>query len=291
MDTSVINPYLRSAAFFHWNFHDLYKNISYHRRIFAFRKNPAQIHIREQVWKIPADSLLLLSPGIPYQFQNTDPNHPFMLYCCQFDLTQEFRHTKPYCKPVKEIHFQPDQIVDVADPPSVLNDIVLLPSCPSLCEQILKIYEIQEENAPFAEEIMSGILKAVLFQVLQMHHTQNTDCISHSAMVVRNTMQYIREHCTDRITEKDIAAAMNFHPYYLTRLFRQHYETTPYRYLMQCRMDHAVRLLQNTDMSINEIAQRCGFSTQSHFAAFIQRKEEMSPSLLRKKLREGDFVI
>ena len=110
-------------------------------------------------------------------------------------------------------------------------------------------------------------------------------------MVVRNTMKYIREHCTDRITEKDIAAAMNFHPYYLTILIRQHYETTPYKYLMQCRLEHAIRLLQNTDMSINEIAQGCGFATQSHFAAFIQRKEGMSPSLLRKKLREGDGVI
>lgn len=291
MDISYINPYLRSAAFFYWTLHDIYRNISYHRRIFAFRKSPVHIHIDGQDCEMPEDSLLLLAPGVPYRFQNADPEHPFMLYCCQFDLTQEFRHTKSYSKPVKEIHFEPEKIVDVMDPPSVLASPVLLPSCPALCEQVQKIYELKEENAPFTEEIISGILKAVLFQVLQISQIHNTDNSSHGAVVVRKTMQYIREHCTDRITEKDIAAVMNFHPYYLARLFQRHYGITPHRYLVQCRLEHAVRLLQNTDMSVNEVAQICGFATQSHFAAFIHRETGMSPSLLRKNLREGYGVI
>ena len=290
MEAYQINPYLRSAAFFNWSIIDSHRNISYHRRIFAFRKNPAHLHIDGQTYDVPAESLLILAPGVPYRFLNTEADHPFMLYCCQLDLSNDLRYRQTY-NPSKEADFQPDKIVDVTDPPKELLMPLIVRSCPELCEQIRQVYDLSGENAPFAAEIISGILKTVLFQAMKLCHIQNTDSIGHGSDTARKTMQYIREHASERITITDVAEVMNFHPYYLARLFRQHYGITPYRYLMQCRMEHAVHLLRNTDMPISAVAAACGFSTQSHFAAFIRREVGISASTFRENMRGNEGIV
>ena len=111
-------------------------------------------------------------------------------------------------------------------------------------------------------------------------------------MIARKTMQYIQEHYMEDIDEQSIAAAMNFHPYYLTRLTKRYYDTTPYRYLLQCRCEHGIRLLQNTNLSVGEIAAECGFLSQVHFAKVIRRQTGMAPSEIRKKNRtEGNTAV
>jgi transcriptional regulator GlxA family with amidase domain len=62
--------------------------------------------------------------------------------------------------------------------------------------------------------------------------------------------------------------------------FRHHYGDTPRDYLIDCRLDHAHRLLRAADSSqtVFAIAHRCGFNDHKHFSAMYRDRFLESPS-------------
>ena len=284
MSYDQINPYFRAAAYNSWNIENIHKSIAYHMRFFAIRNHAAIVLIRDEEIRVSADTLLILKPGIPYDFHNIQADKRLDLYSCNFDLTQEHKDTCPFILPAHEPDFHFDNIIHSSVEIPELGDIILLQNCCMLCQQVQRIYELNITNKPFSGEIISGIIKSVLFEALQISNTQKYSKSSnmHGEEIANKTMQYIREHCTEDINEKSIAAAMNYHPYYLSKLTQQHYGITPYRYLMQCRLENAIHMLCNSDLSIGAISKACGFSSQAHFTAFVRRETGMIPKILRK---------
>lgn len=63
----------------------------------------------------------------------------------------------------------------------------------------------------------------------------------------------------------------------LIRLFRQHLHTTPHRYLIDFRMRHAERLLDEHICSIKEIAQLVGYANPLNFSTEFHRRHGCSP--------------
>lgn len=63
----------------------------------------------------------------------------------------------------------------------------------------------------------------------------------------------------------------------LQRLFKTHIGKTPTQYLAELRLDHARVLLLETDASVGEIAQSCGFESATHFSKRFRRTFGMSP--------------
>lgn len=70
---------------------------------------------------------------------------------------------------------------------------------------------------------------------------------------------------------------------HLTHLFHIHFQTTPYRMLMQMRMRRAASLLLETDFSIKEIASKIGYDNALNFSTEFKKKHHVSPREFRKK--------
>jgi AraC family transcriptional regulator len=80
----------------------------------------------------------------------------------------------------------------------------------------------------------------------------------------------------------EIAAVASVHPVHLSREFRKHYDCTIGEYLRKLRVEHASRLLVNTDIPLSEIALTCGFADQSHFSATFKRTTGITPARFRE---------
>lgn len=65
------------------------------------------------------------------------------------------------------------------------------------------------------------------------------------------------------------------------REFRQHYGTTPGRWLLERRLECAEQLLRITGMSVTEIAFECGFEEPSHLSRAFRAKFGCPPSEYR----------
>ena len=94
---------------------------------------------------------------------------------------------------------------------------------------------------------------------------------------------YLEEHCAEEDCLKGAARAAGITPQHLIRLFRQHYQITPGRYLWQTRVEQGAGLLAATGLTVSEIADRCGFKNPFHFSRLLRQMQGLSPRQLRQR--------
>ncbi|WP_314172313.1 helix-turn-helix transcriptional regulator [Streptomyces winkii] len=78
-----------------------------------------------------------------------------------------------------------------------------------------------------------------------------------------------------------ISAAAKVSPEHLVRLFRQHMDTTPMRYLWDRRVTRGIELLTSSGLPVGSIAACSGFKTSFHFARKVKEATGLSPTALR----------
>ena len=64
--------------------------------------------------------------------------------------------------------------------------------------------------------------------------------------------------------------------------FRKYYGTSPYEYLKEMRLNHALLLLKNSDYGIATIAAKVGYHNSGHFAKLFKNAYGMGPREYRK---------
>jgi AraC family transcriptional regulator of arabinose operon len=94
---------------------------------------------------------------------------------------------------------------------------------------------------------------------------------------------YLEERCGEEDCLKGASRAAGITPQHLIRLFRQHYQITPGRYLWQTRVERGAGLLPATGLTVSEIADRCGFKNPFHFSRLLRKMQGVSPRQLRQK--------
>jgi AraC-like DNA-binding protein len=95
-------------------------------------------------------------------------------------------------------------------------------------------------------------------------------------------IDYIGEHFASRLSVKALARACNISVSALERRFKKHLQKTPLQYINEVRLDHARRLLLDTDKAIGTIALETGFADHSHFTRAFTRHFKLTPSQARE---------
>jgi AraC-like DNA-binding protein len=99
-----------------------------------------------------------------------------------------------------------------------------------------------------------------------------------------------REH-QRRLTVAELADAAAMSQSYFTRQFRNHFGTTPHRYLRKVRLMAACDLLSTTDLSLAAIASRTGHYDQSHLSNEFVRERGVTPSAYRQSHRRRSLGV
>lgn len=98
----------------------------------------------------------------------------------------------------------------------------------------------------------------------------------------REILSYIDRNYTDKISLKDMAEAFHMSEKYFSRFFKNCFQVTFVEYVNSIRLEKAAALLSTTDMSVTEIALRCGFSNISYFIRSFKKAFGSSPHIYRK---------
>ncbi|GAA0136777.1 AraC family transcriptional regulator [Paenibacillus sp. YSY-4.3] len=86
-------------------------------------------------------------------------------------------------------------------------------------------------------------------------------------------------------TLKEMAEIAHLSPSRFSALFNQVVGTSPLHYLVQLRLDHAVELLEQGELSVLEIAERCGFRNLSNFNRIFLNYLGVTPTAMRRRLQ------
>lgn len=103
---------------------------------------------------------------------------------------------------------------------------------------------------------------------------------------VRASSAYIRTNYADReLSVAGLAGREALSGSYYLRSFREILGTTPHRYLSRVRVNAARELLDTTSLSVETVAERCGFCSASHFISVFRRETGMTPLQFRSLWR------
>lgn len=106
-----------------------------------------------------------------------------------------------------------------------------------------------------------------------------------SAFDLRRVLAKIEKRLSDPPSLDELAQEVGVSRRHFFRAFKQSTGKTPHAYLSDHRMEHAVDLLRNTDLSVTGIALACGFASSSHFTFAFRRSRGASPSEFRRTWR------
>lgn len=98
---------------------------------------------------------------------------------------------------------------------------------------------------------------------------------------VRSAIALMRERLTEPLTLADIAGEVYLSVFHLVRVFKEATGETPHRFLTGLRVEEAQRLLRDSDLSVAEIASRCGFASPGAFSTAFLRRTGVRPSTYR----------
>ena len=99
---------------------------------------------------------------------------------------------------------------------------------------------------------------------------------------VQKAICFIHDHLASEVTLEEIANAANMSRASLSLNFKMVTGIAPYEYLIIRRIEYALNLLRETNMSIMEISENCGFNNLANFNRVFKKMNGMTPREYRK---------
>jgi AraC family transcriptional regulator len=143
----------------------------------------------------------------------------------------------------------------------------------------------------FLEELMVGgfadrTCVQLLANLLVIHLLRHYSTISETAdrassklarHKLRRATDYINKNLRDDLSLEKISKALCMSPCHFAHQFKQTTGHTPHRYVIGCRMEKAKSLLRETKLSVSEIAQMVGYTSQGYFSTVFRQSIGRSP--------------
>lgn len=102
---------------------------------------------------------------------------------------------------------------------------------------------------------------------------------------LRQVTQYVEDNLGYDICIADLAKVAEMSDFHFTRMFKQSTGVTPYRYILQRRIQRARELLARSAMSLHEVAAHAGFGDQAHLSTVFKKTTGMTPKQFRDQAR------
>ncbi|MFR8226210.1 MAG: helix-turn-helix transcriptional regulator [Lachnospirales bacterium] len=103
--------------------------------------------------------------------------------------------------------------------------------------------------------------------------------------LVSSAMHYIEYYYSQNITVSQIADELSVSVNHLISQFRTETGLTPGKYILTTRLKQAVRLLSNTDLSIQNVSTMVGILDTNYFIKLFKQEYSMTPLQYRKYQR------
>ena len=141
----------------------------------------------------------------------------------------------------------------------------------------MRMMSVKEEEATAS----FGAIRNWLRQALNLY----AEMVRESAepdQAVAQVRAYIREHLAEDLSREFLSGTVYLTPDYLSHLFKKETGLSLTNYVIHERIEESKRLLAKTDLSIQEIAIRCGFQNISYFSKQFRNLTGVTPREYRK---------
>ncbi len=219
--------------------------------------------------------LVLFQGGVPYKFE---PSPAFVAFAVDFDLSAGYE-CGGFLLPCPTALFDEQRLHARAafEDSDFLSAPFMAEVNAGIGEDIRRLTEEYNSGKLFSKKRAELMLGGVLLE-LARRAAQRTK----GARCAERAVAYIGEHYRESVSNEDIAAALGHEACYLNRTVKLYTGSSIHRLLNKKRVEEGVKLLLATDLSVDEIAERVGFCSASHFSKRCKDILGNSPSFYRK---------
>ncbi len=100
---------------------------------------------------------------------------------------------------------------------------------------------------------------------------------------IKPAIEYIEKNYASKVTLDELARQTGLSPKYFCRCFRAIIHRSPIDYLNYYRIECACDFLSTTDLTIADIAQRCGFNDSSFFIKQFKKYKQTTPYQFKRQ--------
>lgn len=144
--------------------------------------------------------------------------------------------------------------------------------------QNMRQEEADKQN--YYQDIINSYFSLVLYYFLRKTSVGGGQRTPTKELVSR-LKTFMKENYNQSIDFSQIAASFGYSYDRLRHIFQKETNVSIHQYFLNCKLYVAKQMLLSTDMSISEIAFRCGFGSSIHFSNFFKSKMNISPRQFR----------
>ena len=163
---------------------------------------------------------------------------------------------------------------------------------------ILEMYEKAIKNESEVDSKMfkgysikniKNVQKEISNAIINSYITENIDNDADNVSVsktLRPAIEYIYKNKSENISMDKMANLCHVSSSYFSRLFSKEIGENFSSYISKLKIKWAKKILEETDMNINEISEELGFNEAGYFIKIFKKHEGITPSFYRKQFRK-----
>ncbi len=269
-----INPFLRYAELQPSVMSCAPLSCSYDFRIFYVLEGFAEFVLCDKRVPLSSGMLIYFQPGTPYYFDGK-----VKVIVLNFDITRTHSFQKTPRAPSKSIDDFDSRLVFENEPPDELDDIVIIEKAFEIESKLQECLLHYCYPTALSDASTSAIIKDILCYIAR-HSTPKEPKLSET---VQKIMLYIQQNYDKDISNSQISDTIGYHSFYLNRIFKRSTGVTIHQAVINERMRIAKKLLEETTLSVNAIAEELGYSEHSQFCTAFKKHVGVTPLEYRKK--------
>ena len=153
-------------------------------------------------------------------------------------------------------------------------------------------FEINRISTDYAHLIENSLtehkVKSAMLQMLRSYcRAVRKQRMRSYSLPIQKAIVFIESNLSGTLTLKTIAGEQNLNPSYLSDLFHRETGQTIVQFITEKRLDIASKLLEDTRLSIQSVAQMCGINDVNYFSKLFKKAYGISPIKHKLSLSKG----
>ncbi|MDP4209470.1 MAG: AraC family transcriptional regulator [Bacteroidota bacterium] len=257
-----------------WHFHGEYE-IVYTLKSYGTR------YVGDSIETFEAGDLVFLGSNLPHSwksdeaFHQNNPDYTVEVIVIQFseNFLSQAISDYPEMAHIRELFKRSERGIKFLEPDSN-----------AIGKKIVKLW-----NAPPFKRLVDFML--VLDAMAQSSHYQ----LLASEIFRKNTIEtgdrlekilrYLNYSYQQKLSLKELSGKFNMNPAAFCRYFKEKTSKSLTEYINDLRIGYACKLLQERNIPISQVSQKCGFNNLSHFNRAFKNKIGSTPSAYHKNLQ------
>ena len=147
---------------------------------------------------------------------------------------------------------------------------------------IVESYSHLDDRRFSKQDIRARVLLLMSY-ICEKYSRQNEQGSGNQTLnYIKLSIEYICHNFNRPLSLDEVAQQVGVSKYHFTRTFREATGETFVKYLNRVRCDYAKQLLLNTDKTVSQICDECGFVSPSYFSRTFEKYVGVLPSEYRK---------